>query len=327
MSDSVVEFLKQASYEKVDTSNKIINTSLETFIQSVNNRQDCILYGPPGTSKTYMIDRMSNSIGEERIGLFKIIQFHSNFSYEEFIEGIVPNIEKGGFKYESGVFLNFCLKAHEIYKANQDKICIFVIDEINRANVTSVFGEVLNLIEDKGKRSIETPRQHIPFTIPPNVILIGTMNTADKTLAKLDFAFRRRFRFLPVFPSVEILHTMLSEKGFDTELSLTIDEYAKAFSVINAKINKHPLLGKNLMLGHVLWTKKDEGKYKKEDIGKIFKEVIFPQIENYCGSNKDVLNSILGPKLRDKIIYGYDISDDEVIEFLTSTKNSQMVDA
>ncbi len=327
MPDSVTDFLQKAAYENVDTSNKIVNTTLEMFVDAIENKQDCILYGPPGTSKTYMIDRLTEKIGSDKIGLFKIVQFHSNFSYEEFIEGIVPNVEKGGFKLESGVFLTFCLKAKEIYESDPDKLCVFVIDEINRANVTSVFGEVMNLMENKGERCIETPRQHIPFTIPKNVVLVGTMNTADKTLAKLDFAFRRRFRFMPVFPSTETLHRMISENGFAKELPITIDEYTYCFDVINAKINKHPLLGKNLMLGHVLWTKKDDGEYTKEDIGVIFKETIFPQIENYCGSNKDVMNSLLGPTLRDKLMYGYSISDDDVLDFLSNIKNSKAVGA
>src|SRR5699024_5812249 len=216
--------------------------------------------------------------------------------------------------------------SEEQYK---NKICVFVIDEINRANVTAVFGEVMNLIENKGERKVKTSKQQLEFIIPKNVVIIGTMNTADKTLAKLDFAFRRRFKFLPVYPSSDILHKLVSINSFAESLQITIKEYVNCFNILNAKINKHPLLGKDLMIGHALWIKKEKDitPYTIEDIGAIFRETIFPQIENYCGSNRDILTSLLGPDLRDSIIYGFEITNQEVIEFLLGLKNSQAVNS
>lgn len=324
MADLVQEFLEHAAYEQIAVSNIMINTSEEQLKDAILKHQDCILYGPPGTSKTYLIDKIP-SLLEDRLALFQIVQFHANYSYEEFIEGIVPDVENKGFKYESGVFFEFCKAAEEIDK---DKVCVFVIDEINRANVTAVFGEVLNLMENKGERKLLTAKRHVEFCIPANVVIIGTMNTADKTLAKLDFAFRRRFRFFAVFPSRAILHQMVSAVGIAEDVGLSIDDYTACFDVLNTKLLKHPLLGKNLTLGHVLWTRKEiTGEpYSKEEIGRIFKETVFPQIENYCGSNKDVLGTLLGPTLRDKIIYGYEITDDEVIAYLMGLKNSMVSD-
>lgn len=325
MKNSIQEFLDHASWDHIDIKNRMVNTSIDDLYEAILQRQDCILYGPPGTSRTFLIDSLPKQLGDN-LGLLKVIQFHSNYSYKEFIEGIVPDPQNNGFKYESGVFFQFCEEAKHI---SNEKICLFVIDEINRANVTAVFGEVLNLIEKKGIRKTYTAKRHIEFSIPPNVIIIGTMNTADKTLAKLDFAFRRRFRFLAVFPSSEHLHKMVSSVGILENVGITVDDYVTCFEVLNAKILKHPLLGKNLTLGHVLWTRKNSSKeaYSKKDIGRIFKETIFPQIENYCGSNKDVLGVLLGTDLRDKVIYGYEISDDEIISYLSSLKNSKVVTA
>lgn len=220
---------------------------------------------------------------------------------------------------------DFCVEAAK--DENKDKLCLFIIDEINRANVTAVFGEVMYLMENKGKRTLKTPKQKLDFTVPENVVIVGTMNTADKTLAKLDFAFRRRFRFMAVYPSDTTLHLMLSQAGFDTNVGISIEDYVECFRILNAKITKHPLLGKNLTLGHVLWVRKNDliTSYSREDIGRIFKETILPQIESYCGLNRDVLNSLLGPKLRDKLIYGYDIADDEIIDYLSGLKNSRLV--
>lgn len=326
MPNTVDQFLQQAEYDEFIVENKVKNTSIEQLVDIVRNHQDCILFGPPGTSKTFMVDSLAEKLGSE-LGMMSIVQFHTGYSYEEFIEGIIPDVEKGGFKYENGVFLNFCLKAASEEYA--DKICLFVIDEINRANVTAVFGEVMYLMENKGTRTLKTSKQKIVFSIPENVVIVGTMNTADRTLAKLDFAFRRRFRFLAVFPSDKALHTILSKASFDSSIGLTIEEYVDCFNILNAKITRHPLLGKNMTLGHVLWIRKNDmdNPYKIDDIGRIFTETIFPQIESYCGSNKEVLGALLGPKIRDKIIYGYSIENEEVIDFLSGLKNSRAVNA
>ena len=325
MPDSVQQFLDHASFQGVSITNEIANTTIDELVEVVNNHQDCILFGPPGTSKTYMIDHLKEKLGDA-IGMFKMVQFHSNYSYEEFIEGIVPDVDKGGFKYEKGVFFEFCVDAQSI---DRNKLCVFVIDEINRANVTAVFGEVLNLMEDKESRKLLTAKTHTEFYIPSNVVIVGTMNTADKTLAKLDFAFRRRFRFLSVFPSKSELYKMIAAVGFAPEIGLSVDEYVTCFEVLNTKIIKHQLLGKNLTLGHVLWTRKSamSAPYTVAEIGRIFKETIFPQVENYCGSNRDVLGTLLGTELRDKIIYGYVISDEDVINFLQGLKNSKVVES
>ena len=323
MPNAVEQFLAHAAYSPVVATEMIDNTTMDRFINTIKNRTDCILYGPPGTSKTYMIDKLSTELSDE-IGIIKIVQFHAGYSYEEFIEGIVPDVSSGGFKYQSGAFLDFCIEASS---SAPDKLCLFIIDEINRANITAVFGEVMNLMEQKGVRTLKTPKQKIDFCIPPNVVIIGTMNTADKSLAKLDFALRRRFRFLTVYTSSATLHTMVSSAGFDSSIPFTVDEYVSCFEVMNSKITKHTLLGKELMLGHVLWTRRNQSTapYSGTDICDIFRECIFPQLENYCGSNRDVLATLLGTMLRDKLIYGYSMTDKEILDFLSGLKNSQVV--
>lgn len=325
MPNAVEQFLAHAAYEPIVARETVATTTLDQFVEIIKEKHDCILFGPPGTSKTFMIDHLSDALGDQ-LGMLEVIQFHAGYSYEEFIEGIVPNVETGGFKYESGAFLNFCLRAKDVA---DDKLCVFVIDEINRANITAVFGEVMHLMEEKGVRKIITPKQKIEFTIPSNVIIIGTMNTADKSLARLDFALRRRFHFLAVYPSDEVLHEMVSSCGFDESIPFTVDEYVTCFNVLNTKIAKHPLLGKELMLGHVLWTLRNhkDTPYDAKDICSIFRQSIFPQIENYCGSNRDVLAALLGVQLRDKLIYGYTITDNEILDFLSGLKNSQVVNS
>lgn len=321
MPNGVEEFLTYADYTEPVIQEELANTDINRLIETVLAGSDCILYGPPGTSKTYMINQLKDQLGTS-IDEFEIVQFHANYSYDEFIEGIVPDVVNGGFKYQSGSFFDFC----DVAKS-KEKLCIFVIDEINRANITAVFGEVMNLIEDKGQRVLKTSKRKLSFTIPKNVVIVGTMNTADKSLAKLDFALRRRFRFLPVYPSQSILSTLMASRGIAENVGITLDEYIKCFSVINAKIIRHPLLGKELTLGHILWLPKASGDqpYSADEICTVFREMIFPQLENYCGANKDTLGSLLGVKIRDKVVNGFEISNEDALEFLNSIKNSQMV--
>lgn len=322
MKNNVEKFLEYSSVDKIDTNVKLCNTSLDELVATVKRKQDCILFGPPGTSKTYYVNNLKEKLGDT-LGKMQIIQFHANYSYEEFIDGIVPDVENGGFKYQTGIFFDFCEDAKR--SENMGKICPFIIDEINRANITAVFGEVMNLMENKGKRKTFTAKQRKEFSIPENVVIIGTMNTADKTLAKLDFAFRRRFRFLPVYPSKEILHKMVAANGFNQDIPLSIDEYTDCFEILNAKIRKSNQLGKEMTIGHVLWTRKDNSnsQYTSNDIASIFRESVFPQLESYCGNNKELLGSLLGTYIRDKLIYGYYISDADVIDFLVGLKNSK----
>ena len=252
------EFLKRAEYYTVENPNTFDNTDLTKLIECILEHNDSILFGPPGTGKTYLIDCVKDEIDKlNKLGLFQEIQFHSNYSYDDFIEGIVPDVKTGGFEYRKGIFFTFLEKAKQIQLEDKNKICLFAIDEINRADITSVFGEIMNLIEDKGKRQLTTAKTHTEITVPSNVVIIGTMNTADRTLSKIDFALRRRFKFLAVYPNEQALYEMIAENGgIDSSVGITLEEYIKSFNVLNTKITRSPLLGKNLTLGHVLWVRK-----------------------------------------------------------------------
>lgn len=161
-------------------------------------RQQIILYGPPGTGKTHV----ARHLGRWLTGLagpppqrLTVIQFHPAYSYEEFIEGIRPESHERGGRYyvdyrpRPGVFVRFCRAAERI-----DGPCIFVIDEINRGNIPRIFGELMLLLEYRDE-AVPLPYSGDRFHIPPNVYLIGTMNTADRSIALVDFALRRRFHF------------------------------------------------------------------------------------------------------------------------------------
>lgn len=302
------------------------NTSITTLKQKILNKEDVILYGPPGTGKSHMIDQVMEELGDQ-IGLKKVVQFHTEYSYDDFILGLKPQ-ENGTFKYTPGDFFQFCMdvKAREESKFDENSIHLFFIDEMNRADITSVFGETMYLIENKGQRVLQLPNYSEPFSIPPNILIIGTMNSADKSLGKLDFALRRRFKYLPVFPDKNILKVMLLNLGTNFEeifIDFTLEDYLEAFEKLNYKIRRHPLLGKELTLGHVLWCPKwiQDKDYSLDDFLDIFRELIFPQLESYCSSNAETLISLIGSELKDSITFGYIISNEQIIALITVLKN------
>lgn len=174
-------------------------TKLRLLLQ---NKKNIILQGAPGVGKTFSAKRLAYSmmgdIDESRI---EFIQFHQNYSYEDFMMGYRPN-EDGGFELKKGVFYNFCKRA----QSNPDKDYYFIIDEINRGNLSKIFGELLMLIEkDYRDTEIKLAYNGEMFCVPSNLYIIGMMNTADRSLAMIDYALRRRFSFYEMTP------------GFDTE--------------------------------------------------------------------------------------------------------------
>jgi MoxR-like ATPase/uncharacterized protein (DUF2461 family) len=162
-------------------------------------KRQVIFYGPPGTGKTYVaqaLARLMTGLAEPPAERLAIVQFHPAYGYEEFIEGIRPeSVERSdghqaiSYPARPGVFVEFCRAAAQIGAP-----CVFIVDEINRGNIPRIFGELMLLLEYRGLE-VRLPYSGKPFRIPPNVYLIGTMNTADRSIALVDFALRRRFHF------------------------------------------------------------------------------------------------------------------------------------
>ncbi|MEK0195478.1 McrB family protein, partial [Microcoleus anatoxicus] len=178
-------------------------TQLTQWIQAINRKGQTIIQGPPGTGKTFIAEKLAKHLIGGGDGFSDIIQFHPAYTYEDFIEGIRPTTQNGQLTYSivPGRFLEFCEKAEVC-----EDTCVLIIDEINRANLSQVFGELMYLLDDREdtKRFITLASGQL-FRIPTNVRIIGTMNTADRSIALVDNALRRRFAFIPVYPNYEVL--------------------------------------------------------------------------------------------------------------------------
>lgn len=257
------------------------------IIDALERKKNIILQGPPGVGKTFIAKRLAKTlIGFNDEQKIEMIQFHQSYSYEDFIQGYRPN-DDGKFDLQSGIFYRFCKKARN---DKQNKY-VFIIDEINRGNLSKIFGELMMLIE-ADKRDIEIPLTYSPvlkFSIPSNVYMIGTMNTADRSLALVDYALRRRFRFITLHPKFgsSKFKDFLAEKGVDNQIAEMIIE---RFSKLNEKIsNDHKDLGEGYRIGHSFFCPDGEGNlpYGRGWYESIIRHEIAPLLEEYwCDNSK-----------------------------------------
>lgn len=315
--------------------------------------KNMILYGPPGTGKTYItatyavlicgwytLDTLKNmnhsKIMEiyhelEQEGRIGFTTFHQSYGYEDFIEGIRPVLDKEKtdaqnqseeqkseksrnleYTMEAGVFKAFCEKAEK-----SKKPYVFIIDEINRGNISRIFGELITLIEEskrKGEadeRSVILPYSGLPFSVPSNVYIIGTMNTADRSIALLDTALRRRFSFVEMMPDTEVLKDIKIEVP---EMPDTVDKKAgkstidiqKLLEIINQRIEV--LYDREHTIGHAYFC----GLKKTatlDGLKNVFKKSVLPLLQEYFFDDYEKIAMVLGDNQKRNRNYKFIVED------------------
>lgn len=240
------------AYTKSDFLDEVYMTEkrYENLVAVLRNKKNIILQGAPGVGKTFAARRLAWSMmGEQDDSRIEFVQFHQNYSYEDFMMGYKP--VEDGFELKYGVFYRFCQKA-----ANQpDKEFFFIIDEINRGNMSKIFGELLMLIEKDYRGTKATLAYNgLSFSVPKNLYIIGMMNTADRSLAMIDYALRRRFSFFEMEPGFDSEGFIHYQNGLNNE---TLSELISKVKDLNHEIALDKSLGKGFCIGHSYFCGRD----------------------------------------------------------------------
>ena len=249
--------------------------SYNTLVGLIEYKKNVILQGDPGVGKTYIAKRLAYSMmGVKDPDRVMMVQFHQSYTYEDFIEGFRPSNGEAGFDIKKGSFYNFCKKAAA---DDKNKNYFFIIDEINRGNLSKIFGELFMLIEkDKRDNELQLLYSDEKFCVPSNVIIIGTMNTADRSLAMMDYALRRRFAFFSVAPGFRSegfirYKDKLNDKRFNN-LIACIEE-------LNEIIASDTTLGEGFCIGHSYFCELD--KITDKTLSNIVEYEIIPLLSEY----------------------------------------------
>lgn len=280
----------EVSYPKYDKDRFLDSVymdddSYNTLVSLVKSKKNIILQGAPGVGKTFAAKRLAYSMmGVKDPNRVMMVQFHQSYSYEDFIMGFRPS--ENGFKLKHGVFYEFCKRA----EVDSDNDYFFIIDEINRGNLSKIFGELFMLLEsDKRGVALQLLYADEKFSIPENLYIIGMMNTADRSLAMLDYALRRRFAFFNLQPAFESDGFKSYQKSINND---KFDKLIECIKQLNLAIKSDESLGSGFCIGHSYFCDLDkfETHEFESSLTRVVDFEIIPLLSEYWFDDADMVN-------------------------------------
>jgi len=286
------------TYSHIQISPKMSDDVAEIWTR-LRRKKQIILYGPPGTGKTYLAMKSARHIVavknlgepyredlEEQISNYiRMVTFHPSYSYDDFVEGIKITLSEDGqiaYEIRDGVFKEFAHEAEE----DKNHIYILIIDEINRGDTARIFGELITLLEadKRGRVKVKLPLSGDDFTIPPNLYIIGTMNTSDRSIAMVDAALRRRFAFLRMWPDYSLLDSAIGGIHLGTWLKLINDRLKEAMGPG----------AQDLLIGHSYLMIGEEPIRDVTQLRRVLESEIIPLLEEYFKGDIGAVRRVLG---------------------------------
>lgn len=288
VTEEIVEVKKDIpEYTEANFLNEVYINSIQYnhIVNLLERKKNIVLQGAPGVGKSFMAKRLAYSImGVADKDRVEVVQFHQSYSYEDFIMGYRP-AEQGLFERRNGSFYNFCKRAEQ----DKDNKYFFIIDEINRGNLSKIFGELFLLIEADKRDNVYVQLLYSDekFSIPSNIYLIGTMNTADRSLAMMDYALRRRFSFVNIEPAFDNDGFIKYQSNLDNQL---FNKVIDTIKLLNKDIESDESLGKGFKIGHSYFCNLNPDNVE-DDLEDIIEYEIIPLIEEYWFDEQDKVSN------------------------------------
>ena len=294
--DACGNFMGDIGKEYCFTSNE----QLEEIKEILEYKKNIILEGVPGVGKTYLAKKIAEEIvGQDKNENIFMVQFHQNYSYEDFIEGLRPSGQKNGeFEVHAGIMKKIC---NQIKEENKwDEKFVLIIDEINRGNISKIFGETFMLIEenkrcrkDEEKYTMELPYSQNEFSVPENLYIIGTMNSIDRSIALFDFALRRRFAMYEIEPCFNDDRVQSEINNYLKEVnSKRLDNIWNKIKKLNQKLEQEDANGIKIGHSYLCGLNNYPNEKKEKVIDMTIKYEILPQIKEYFIGNEQRFEKI-----------------------------------